>query len=104
MPIYLRIIRKKKFKKLREKINSIQRVIWLNSEGRRTNLLTKTIKISASIDYTMAYMDFLDLEKDMEQYNGPVLPLTFHLSGDGYFNSPFSLNRRDCLVKSLLHK
>ena len=46
-------------------------------------------------------MDFLDLERDREYYNGPVLPLTFHLSGDGYFNSPFNLSYKDCLVRSL---
>jgi hypothetical protein len=104
VPIFLRIMRKKKFKKLREKINGVQKAIWLSSEERRTHMTSKTIKISASRDYTMAYMDFLDLEKDRELYNGPVLPLTFHLSGDGFFNSPFNLNRKDCLVKSLLYK
>jgi len=66
-----------------------------NSEQRRVNFVAKTIKLSASQDYTMAYMDFLDLEKDREYYNGPILPLTFHLSGDGHFNSPFNLSHKD---------
>ena len=91
----------KKFKKLRNEIETVQKSIWLNSEERRTQLVTKTIKISSSRDYTMAYMDFLDLDKDREFYNGPVLPLTFHLSGDGNFNSPFYINKRDWLVRSL---
>mmetsp|Transcript_1353 Transcript_1353/g.1496 ORF Transcript_1353/g.1496 Transcript_1353/m.1496 type:complete len:155 (-) Transcript_1353:1316-1780(-) len=101
MPIYIRSVRKKKFQRLRVEINSIQKSIWLNSEERRTHFMSKAIKISASRDYTMAYMDFLDLEKERESYNGPVLPLTFHLSGDGYFNSPFNINSKDCLVRSL---
>mmetsp|Transcript_11557 Transcript_11557/g.10229 ORF Transcript_11557/g.10229 Transcript_11557/m.10229 type:complete len:203 (+) Transcript_11557:529-1137(+) len=95
-PIYLYRTRKRKFKKLRGKIAEIQKGIWLNnSEQRRVNYTTKTIKVSCSRDYTMAYMDFLDLEKDREYYNGPVLPLTFHLSGDGYFNSPLNLSYKD---------
>lgn len=95
LPVYVRVIRKKNFKRLRDSISAIHKPIWLNSEERRTHLMSKTVKISASKDYTMAYMDFLDLEKDREFYNGPVLPLTFHLSGDGYFNSPFSINSND---------
>lgn len=91
----------KKFKKLRGEITEAQKNIWLSSQERRTHMISKAIKLSASKDYTMAYMDFLDLEKDREFYNGPVLPLTFHLSGDGYFNSPFNINSKDCLVRSL---
>ena len=75
--------------------------IWLNSEENRSDLINKAIKISASNDYTMGYIDFLDLNNDREYYNGPVLPLTFHLSGDGYFDSPFKINYKDCLVRSL---
>jgi len=102
LPVYIYSIRRKKFKKLRAEITDIQKGIWLNNnEQRRRNFVAKTIKLSASKDYTMVYMDFLDLEKDREYYNGPTLPLTFHLGGDGYFNSPFNLSYRDCLVRSL---
>jgi hypothetical protein len=82
----MRYVRKKKFKKLRRIISELQKGIWLNhSEQRSTYHATKTIKLSASKDYTMTYMDFLDLEKDREYYNGPVLPMIFHLSGDGKY-------------------
>ena len=102
LPVFVRYIRKKKFKRLRDQINmTTQTSIWLNSEEHRSDLVNKAIKISASNDYTMGHIDFLDLNNDREFYNGPVLPLTFHLSGDGYFNSPFKINYKDCLVRSL---
>mmetsp|Transcript_6952 Transcript_6952/g.6475 ORF Transcript_6952/g.6475 Transcript_6952/m.6475 type:complete len:590 (+) Transcript_6952:2890-4659(+) len=102
LPLFMYRSRRKKFKKLRNVAAGLQKGIWLNNtEKRRVNYVAKTIKISASPDYTMACIDFLDIERDREYYNGPTLPLTFHLSGDGFFNSPFNLSYKDCLVRSL---
>lgn len=52
-------------------------------------------------DYALAYLDFLDLNKEKDSYAGPDLPLTLLFSGSGTFSNPYYLNINDPLVKSV---
>lgn len=62
---------------------------------------TIEVRFTSTPDYTLAYIDFLDNKRLKESYEGPTLPLTLILSGQGSFSSPFFLNTNDPLVKAV---
>ena len=64
----------------------------------------KTLRVATSTnDYQLAYLDFIDFEKEKSDYIGPQLPLTLLLAGRGTFNSPYYLNfEHDALAKSVV--
>lgn len=64
----------------------------------------KTVRISADIDSHLAYIDFLDYKQNQNNYNGPKLPLTILLAGNGTLNTPYKLNfLDDPLAKSIVY-
>lgn len=68
----------------------------------RAHERTKAIKLSYSPDYTLAYVDFLDLSRSRDDYTGPELPLTFMWSGRGTYMYPYTINIGDPLLKSVM--
>lgn len=59
------------------------------------------LRFTSTEDYTLAYLDFVDIKKTKDQYEGPTLPMTLLISGTGSFSKPFVLNQQDPLVKSI---
>ena len=81
--------------------NDIKDTFWSSIEERLLPNQTKSLKFSCSSDFSLAYIDFIDLKKERVNYSGPILPLIAYLSGTGTFYSPFALNDEDPLVKSI---
>lgn len=67
-------------------INESDNVEFWNQLEDKLNI---ELRFTSSDDYTIAYVDFIDIKKTKETYEGPTIPLTFILSGDGSFSSPF---------------
>ena len=63
---------------------------------------TKAIKFSFSDDRTLSYIDFLDLTRARDDYNGPELPCKFMWSGYGTYYYPYTINIGDPLLKSII--
>ena len=61
----------------------------------------RQLKLTASNDFTVAHIDFLDLKRLKEGYEGPRLPMTFLISGDGSFQCPYQMNLQDPLLQSV---
>ena len=59
------------------------------------------LRFTSTEDYTLACLDFLDIKKIKDSYEGPALPVTLLCSGDSLFSTPFCLNLQDPLVKSV---
>ena len=59
------------------------------------------IRFTSSEDYTLAYIDYVDLKKNKDSYEGPTIPMTLLMSGDGSYQTPFLVNSQDPLVKSV---
>jgi len=52
----------------------------------------------------LAYVDFLDYRRNKSNYQGPTLPITLLLAGNGTLGTPYSLNfLDDPLAKSLVY-
>ncbi len=64
--------------------------------------LSGSVKPSASADFTLAYLDFMNWDKSRLDWAGvPNTPLTLLFSGNGSFFSPYFLERADPLVESI---
>ena len=50
------------------------------------------IRFTSSEDYTLAYIDYVDLKKNKDSYEGPTIPMTLLMSGDGSYQTPFLVN------------
>ena len=59
------------------------------------------LRFTTDKDVTTGYIDFLDNRKEIESYDGPNLPATLLLSGDGTFSNPFYLNIKDPYIKQM---
>eukprot|EP00347_Sterkiella_histriomuscorum_P013330 403365131 len=79
-------------------INEADNLDFWNNLDDRLNI---ELRFTSSDDYTMAYIDFIDVKKSKEQYEGPLIPMTYLLSGEGSFSSPFMIHAQDPLVKSV---
>lgn len=71
--------------------------IWRGYEDQ-TNI---ELRFTASDDYTLGYVDFLDLRRTKDVFDKTPLPLTVMVAGDGSFSKPFQINRQDPLVRSM---
>lgn len=64
--------------------------------------LSGSVKPSASGDFTLAYLDFMNWDKSRLDWAGvPNVPLTLLFSGNGGFFQPYNLDQSDPLVESL---
>ena len=93
--------RKRHFNKLQDEVyRTFSNDFW-DMNGTQS----KTLRVSTSPqDYQLAYIDFLDYEKDKSDFIGPKLPITLLLAGRGTFNSPYYLNfENDSLAKSIVY-
>jgi len=101
LPLFTKNRRKVYYKQMKKKFISLTEQVdfWKEIEDQMKNPIE--IKFTASDDYSLAYIDFIDLRKEKGQYEGPELPLTLLLSGAGTFSIPLYINKHDPLVKSL---
>jgi hypothetical protein len=47
------------------------------------------LRFTSSEDYSLAYLDFLDVKRTKDTFDKTPLPMTIVLSGNGSFNKPF---------------
>ena len=100
-PRFERTVRKMIYKRYKNLfINDIAQFEFFK-EGEGQTFID--IKFTCSSDYTLAFIDFIDTKKDKGLYNGPQLPLTLIVSGNGLFATPFNVQIRDPLVKSVAY-
>ena len=59
------------------------------------------LRFTASDDYTLGYLDFLDTNRSKESFDRPPLPMTIMVAGTGHFSKPFHINRHDPLIRSV---
>lgn len=103
--VYYYGCQKKAAKRLRDRFALyLHESFWKSMEEMimRAHERTKAIKLSYSPDYTLAYVDFLDLSRSRDDYIGPELPLTFMWSGSGTYMYPYTINIGDPLLKSVV--
>ena len=63
----------------------------------------RTLRISCSPDFTVSYIDFIDMRKTQKEYKAPKLPMTLMIAGNGSLTTPYNLNFADDIVaKSLI--
>lgn len=81
--------RSNKFEKIKNLIFSEKENFWKNLRMRE---LSGSVKPSASSDFTLAYLDFMNWDKSRLDWAGvPGTPLTLLFSGNGSFFSPYYL-------------
>ncbi len=59
------------------------------------------LRFTASDDYTLGYLDFLDTKRSMDSFEKPPLPMSILVAGTGSFAKPFHINRHDPLIRSV---
>ena len=63
----------------------------------------RTLRISSSPDYTVSYIDFIDMRKTQKEYKAPKLPMTLMIAGNGTLATPYNLDfAGDIVAKSLI--
>lgn len=93
-----RSIRRQHFRSAATKLyESFDVTDWEDITGR-------TLRISADEGSRLAYVDFLDYRRNKSNYQGPQLPITLLLAGNGTISTPYKLNfLDDPLAKSLVY-
>jgi len=99
VPYYLKKQRKSHYHRFKQAfINEADRLeFWRLMEDK----LNIELRFTSSDDYSIAYVDFIDIKKTKDSYEGPNLPMTFILQGDGSFSYPYQLNPHEPLLKSI---
>ena len=59
------------------------------------------MRFTSSDDYTLGYLDFLDIKRNKDSFDKPPLPMTILVAGTGQFSKPFHINRHDPLIRSI---
>lgn len=59
------------------------------------------MRFTASDDYTLGYIDFLDTKRTRDSFQKPPLPMTILVGGTGSFAKPFHITRHDPLIKAV---
>jgi hypothetical protein len=94
-----RAFRRRHFNQISDKIyHAYDPSFWEDQGGKTIRFAT------ASQDYQLAYIDFLDKSKTHREYRGPQLPMCLMLDGNGTFDTPYSINfENDAFAKSLVY-
>lgn len=95
---YHRSVRRQHFRNAASKLYSAFDVSdWEDITGR-------TLRISADEGSRLGYVDFLDYRRNKSNFQGPQLPMTLLLSGNGTMGTPYQLDfLNDPLAKSLVY-
>lgn len=51
------------------------------------------LRFTSTEDYTLGYLDFIDIKKTKVSYDGPMIPMTILVGGLGTFSCPYSINQ-----------
>lgn len=90
LPLYKKSLRKRHYHYFKrafiEEADKLE--FWRNVEDK----MNIELRFTSSEDYTLGYMDFLDTRITKDAYEGPNIPMTLLVSGNGSFNTPFVIN------------
>jgi hypothetical protein len=105
LPAYIRKVQNNNCLRLVETISTTldESRIWKNDQEWMRGLISLKVQFSKSLD--LAHLDFIDSRKTALAYEGPKLPLTIIMGGQGNFSHPFILDYdSDPIVRSICMK
>ena len=98
-PLYLKKKRREHYYSFKKAfIAEAEKIDFWKSYEDQLNI---ELRFTSSDDYTLAYVDFLDIKRTRDMFDKPPLPMTILISGTGSFSKPYQIKRDDPLVRSI---
>lgn len=91
LPFYAKTQRKKHQNKFKQAlINEAEKIDFWKSVDDKMSI---ELRFTSTEDYTLGYLDFIDIKKTKVSYDGPMIPMTILVGGLGTFSCPYSINQ-----------